>query len=125
MIAWSTFGLIVALVALVAIFGHEESRQPAALSSSMTSRQYVAIHRGEREALVLKEVGGPGLGESEVEGDSLLGLFPDRPADSVCSYWGLSDAPGHLVRLCFGEAESLVQKSVAAMGDAEAPTTLV
>jgi hypothetical protein len=124
-IGWSTFALVAVVAALVVIFGSEEAQRPAALSSSMTSGQYVAIHKGEPEAAVVLEVGGPGLQESEVEGDSLLGLFPDRPPDSVCSYWGLSDAPGHLARLCFGEAEDLVQKSVAAMGDAEAPTTLV
>jgi hypothetical protein len=122
-IGWSVGGLVVALVALAVILG-DGSGHSTAVSSSMTADQYVHLHKGERESLVLKEVGGPGLGESEIDGDSLLGLFPGRPVDSVCSFWALSDAPGHLARLCFGEAEDLLQKSVAAMGDALAPKTL-
>ncbi len=124
-IGWSTLGLVVGIVALAAIFGGE-SDHPTAPLSEMTASQYVAIHKGELESLVVKEVGAPGLQEDEVEGDALLGLFPTQPADSVCSFWGLSDAPGHLARLCFGEGRDvLLQKAVAATGEDLAPKTLV
>jgi hypothetical protein len=124
-IGWTVGGLVVALFVLGAIFGGEEGH-PTTASFEMTAGQYAALHRGEVESVVFERLGGSGLREDEVEGSELLGLFPARPRGSVCSYWTLSDAPGHLVRLCFGdERDVLLQKSVAAEGDDAAPKTLV
>jgi hypothetical protein len=130
-IGWSTFGLIVALIALGVVFGSEAERQvtmtPAVelFGTEMTSGQYEAIHKGQSESSVLSHLGDVGLQEDEIEGSELLGLFPARPSGSVCSYWALSDAPDHLVRLCFSDPQGvLLQKSVAAKGEDAAPTTL-
>jgi hypothetical protein len=127
-IGWSTLGLIVAIVALAVIGGAHGRRSDSGLPAfEMTSRQYVAIHKGETEASIEAALGGTGLREAQLNGTHLLSLFPTRPPGSTCSYWTLSDAPGHLVRLCFGDPASvLLQKAVAAQGEGEqAPKTLV
>jgi hypothetical protein len=131
-IGWATFALLVAAIALAAILGGESERSSSTstpsvdlFSAEMTAEQYEAIHKGQAEAAVLTRLGNVGLQEDQVEESELLGLFPVRPEHSICSYWTLSDAPGHLVRLCFSDPQAvLLQKSVAAMGDAQAPTTL-
>jgi hypothetical protein len=135
LIAWSTLGLLVAVVALVAIFGGRDggggssgvpSAGAAALfSSEMTSRQYEALHQGEEESRVLARLHSVGLGEDQVGGSGLASLFAAPPAASTCSYWTLSDAPGHFVRLCFGDPSGLLlEKSVAAPDAEGAPQTL-
>lgn len=130
LIGWATFGLLVAAIALAAIFGGEEQQtsttQVDLFSSRMTSEQYEGIHKGQAESQVLNRIGSVGLREDEIEGSSLIGLFPARPDHSTCSYWTLSDAPDHLVRLCFSDPQGvLLQKSVAAGGGGDsAPTTL-
>ncbi len=86
--------------------------------SEMTSRQYEALHKGEPETAVLLELHNVGVQEDQVEETKLLGLFPPQPDHSTCSYWTLSDAPGHLVRLCFSDPQGvLLQKAVAAEGE--------
>jgi hypothetical protein len=131
-IAWSSVGLVTVLVGLVAIFGGNEGHQSTTagrpfqlFSSEMTSQQFEAIHKGESESQVLLALQSVGLQESQVESSELSILFPARPQHSNCSYWTLSDAPGHLVRLCFSDPEGvLVQKSVAVSGGESAPKTL-
>lgn len=130
-IAWSVAGLVVAAVALTAIFGGTEGGEPGPtppihlFSSEMTSEQYEGIHRGESESEVLIRLRSVGLQEDQVESSELPGLFPVRPRHSTCSYWTLSDAPGHLVRLCFSDPQGvLLQKSVVASGGEAAPRTL-
>lgn len=130
-IGWATFALLVAAVALAAIFGGGSERSTTGpsvdlFSAEMTAEQYEAIHKGQAEAAVLTRLGNVGLPEDQVEESELLGLFPAQPQHSICSYWTLSDAPGHLVRLCFSDPQAvLLQKSVAAAGEDSAPTTLV
>jgi len=131
-IAWSVAGLVIAAIALGAIFGGTDDSTTSTLgrpfplfSSEMTSEQYEAIHKGESESKVLLRLRSVGLREDQVESSQLPGLFPTRPPHSTCSYWTLSDAPGHLVRLCFSDPPGvLLQKSVIASGDAQAPKTL-
>ncbi|HKZ14016.1 MAG TPA: hypothetical protein VJL81_09255 [Solirubrobacterales bacterium] len=131
-IAWSVAGLVVVGIALGVVFGGTESkvttisRAPLHLfSSEMTSEQYEAIHEGESESKVLIRLRSVGLQEDQVESSEVPGLFPTRPRRSTCSYWTLSDAPGHLVRLCFSDPEGvLVQKSVVVAGAESAPKTL-
>jgi hypothetical protein len=131
-IAWSVAGLVVAGVVLGVISGGAEESttvtvgQPFQLfSSEMSSEQYEAIHKGESESKVLLRLHSVGLQEDQVENSELPGLFPTRPQKSTCSYWTLSDAPGHLVRLCFSDPEGvLLQKSVVASSSEEAPQTL-
>ncbi len=128
-IGWSTGALVVAGFVAAIVFGAGSETRTTSLvdlfSSQMTSSQYEQIHKGESESLVLNRLGSVGLQEDEVEESKLLGVFPARPADSVCSYWTLSDAPGHLVRLCFSDPQGvLLQKSVAVGGQSAAPTTL-
>jgi hypothetical protein len=133
-VAWSTLGLLVAAVALGAIFGggdgHDSSTAPstgaaALFASEMTSRQYEGLHRGEEESQVLGRLHSVGLQEDEVGGSGLAGLFTPPPAGSTCSFWTLSDAAGHFVRLCFGDPSGLLlEKSVAAPDAEGAPTTL-
>jgi len=131
-IAWSVAGLVVAAVALGAIFGGSEGggtttvgRPFQLFSSEMTSEQFEAIHKGESESQVLLNLQSVGLQEDQLESSELPSLFPVRPQHSTCSYWTLSDAPGHLVRLCFSDPEGvLLQKSVAVSGGNQAPKTL-
>jgi hypothetical protein len=131
-IAWSTVGLVVVVVGLVATFGGSDDHQTTTLgrpfqlfSSEMTSEQFEAIHQGESESKVLLRLRSVGLQENQVESSELPSLFPRPPQHSTCSYWTLSDAPGHLVRLCFSDPEGvLVDKSVAVSGGAAAPKTL-
>jgi hypothetical protein len=131
-IAWSSVGLVVVLVGLVSIFGGSDAHQTTTVgrpfqlfSSEMTSQQFEAIQKGESESKVLLALQSVGLQEDQVESSELSSLFPTRPQHSTCSYWTLSDAPGHLVRLCFSDPEGvLVQKSVAVSGGHSAPQTL-
>jgi hypothetical protein len=131
-IAWASVGLVVAVVGLVAICGGSESHQTTTggrpfqlFSSEMTSEQFEAIHQGESESKVLLRLQSVGLQEDQVESSELPSLFPGRPRHSTCSYWTLSDAPGHLVRLCFSDPEGvLLEKSVAVSGGPSAPQTL-
>jgi hypothetical protein len=131
-IAWSVAGLVIVGVALAAILGGSEADRSTAVgrpfqlfSSEMTAEQFEAIHEGESESQVLLALQSVGLQEDQLEGSELSSLFPDRPQHSTCSYWALSDAPGHLVRLCFSDPEGvLVQKSVAVSGGEAAPKTL-
>jgi hypothetical protein len=131
-IAWSVFGLVVVAVGLTVAFGDEGSSSgdstEAALvklfSSEMTSSQYDQIHKGQDESLVLDQLGNTGLQEDEAEPE-LLSLFPPPPSGSTCSYWTLSDAPDHHVRLCFSDPQGvLLQKVVRAPGEGGAETTL-
>jgi hypothetical protein len=129
-IAWGTVGLLVVLVGLgIAFGGADESSGPQPLahlfSWEMSSSQYEGLHKGEGELAVLKAVGTTGLHEDEVQETDLLSLFPPPPAGSSCNFWKLSDAPDHLVRLCFSESEGvLLQKSVRAPGEGGAESTL-
>jgi hypothetical protein len=131
-IAWSVAGLVIAAIGLGIAFGGTESDQSTTVdssiqlfSSAMTAEQFEAIHKGESESQVLLRLQSVGLQESQVESSQLPSLFPVRPQHSTCSYWTLSDAPGHLVRLCFSDPEGvLLQKAVAVSGGAQAPKTL-
>jgi hypothetical protein len=131
-IAWSVAGLVIAAVGLGIAFGGSESHQTTTdgrsfqlFSSAMTFEQFEAIHKGESESQVLLQLQSVGLQEDQVESSELPSLFPARPSGSTCSYWTLSDAPGHLVRLCFSDPEGvLLQKAVAVSGGAQAPKTL-
>jgi hypothetical protein len=90
----------------------------------MTASAYTAIHKGQTEVEVLGLIGVPGQQESEVETE-LLQLLPSSPEGTSCEFWRISEAPNHLVRLCFGGSPaSLEQKSVAAKGEEQAPQTL-
>jgi hypothetical protein len=132
-IAWSVAGLLVIAVGLVVAFGGEAEDEQVTLTSvpglfvsEMSSSQYEQIQKGQDEATVLGEIGVPGEQESEVEDPEILQLFPPQPTGSACSFWKLSDAPEHLVRLCFSEPQRvLLQKTVAALGEDAAPRTLV
>jgi hypothetical protein len=130
-IAWSVAGLVIAAVALGVILDATEDKTTTLappihiFSSEMTSEQYEGIHKGESESQVLIRLHSVGLQEDQLESTELPGLFPVRPPHSSCSYWTLSDAPGHLVRLCFSDPQGvLLQKSVVVSGDEAAPKTL-
>jgi hypothetical protein len=131
-VAWTVAVVVVAGAALAAIFGGGErggrtssTTSVHLFSSEMTAEQYEAIHEGESESTVLLRLRSVGLQEDEVESSELPSLFPARPEHSTCSYWTLSDAPGHLVRLCFSEPKGvLLQKTVVASGAESAPRTL-
>jgi hypothetical protein len=129
-IAWSTLVLVAAAVAAgIAFGGGGESAGSGPLvhlfSWEMSSDQYERLHKGEREMAVLQQVGTAGLQEDEVQEGDLLRMFPPPPHGSSCSFWKLSDAPDHLVRLCFSDSEGvLLQKAVRAPGESGAETTL-
>jgi hypothetical protein len=129
-IAWGTLGVIVALVVLgIVVGGDEKSSDPGPtihlFTYEMSSTQYEGLHKGESELAVLKQLGSTGLHEDEIEQVDLLHLFPPPPTASTCNFWKLSDAPDHLVRLCFSEAEGLLlEKSVRAPGEGGAEGTL-
>jgi hypothetical protein len=128
-IAWATLGIIAALVVLGIVFGGDENSGSGArlriFSWEMSSAQYKQLHKGEGELAVMKELGSTGIHEDEVEEVDVLHLFPPPPTGSTCNFWKLSDAPDHLVRLCFSESEGvLVEKAVRAPGEGGAQTTL-
>jgi len=129
-IAWGTLGVVAALIVLgIVVGGAEENSGPGPtihlFTWEMSSAQYQTLHKGEGELTVLKRLGSTGLHEDEVEEVDLLHLFPPPPQGSTCNFWKLSDAPDHLVRLCFSEDEGvLLEKSVRAPGEGGAETTL-
>jgi hypothetical protein len=124
-IAWATLGVIAALVVLGVVFGGGSGTQRHVYSWEMSSSQYKELHKGEGELAVMRELGSTGIREDEVEEVDLLHLFPPPPSGSTCNFWKLSDAPDHLVRLCFSESEGvLVEKAVRAPGEGGAQTTL-
>jgi hypothetical protein len=131
-IAWSVAGLVIAAIGLGVAFGSTGSdettfdgRSFQLFSSAMTAEQFEEIHEGESESKVLLRLQSVGLQEDQVQSSNLPSLFPGRPQHSTCSYWTLSDAPGHLVRLCFSDPKGvLLQKSVALAGGPQAPKTL-
>jgi hypothetical protein len=131
-IAWSVAGFSIVLLALIGLgaAAHNENHRDSAsfvhlFPSEMSSSQYEELHKGQGEAQVLQTIGNPGLQEDEVEPVDLLRTFPPRPEASFCNFWKLSDAPDHVVRLCFSEAqEELMQKAVRAPGEGQAETTL-
>jgi hypothetical protein len=129
-IAWGTFGIVAALIALGIIFGGDDrGTSPAGptihlFTYEMSSDQYKQLHDGERQLAIFKQLGSTGLPEDEVE-EVDLHLFPPPPQGASCNFWKLSDAPDHLVRLCFSKSEGvLVQKTVRAPGEGGAETTL-
>ncbi len=129
MIAWGTLGIVGALVVLGIVFGGEEKRSDPAptihlFTFEMSSTQYEQLHKGQGELAVLKQLGSTGLHEDEVEEDDIR-LFPSPPSGSSCNFWKLSDAPDHVVRLCFSEGQGvLLQKEVRAPGEGSAETIL-
>jgi hypothetical protein len=131
LIAWSVAGFLVIAIGLTIAFGREEVRtspQPDVnlFSSEMSSSQYDQIHKGQGEQLVINRIGSVGVQEAEAKATGVSELFPAPPQSAICSFWKLSDAPGHLVRLCFSDPQAvLVQKSVRAPGEGDgAETTL-
>lgn len=129
-IAWSVLGLIVVGVGLAIAFGgsggenSDETSVAGLLPAEMSASAYTAIHKGQSEAEVLGLIGVPGQSESEIEPEYLQ-LLPSSPAGASCEFWRISEAPNHVVRLCFGGTPvSLEQKSVAAKGEDAAPQTL-
>ncbi len=129
-IAWAVLGLLVVGIGLAIAFGGNdgESSDPTSvtglLPAEMSASAYTAIHKGQSETEVLGLIGVPGQQESEVEVE-LLQLLPSSPDGTSCEFWRISEAPNHLVRLCFGGTPaSLEQKSVAAKGEQAAPQTL-
>jgi hypothetical protein len=129
-IAWSTCFLVVALVVLGVVFGGDERHSTTTtlvnlFSWEMSSSQYEQIHKGQGESLVLSRLGSTGVQENEIRESELLHLFPPAPHGSTCSFWKLSDAPDHLVRLCFSDPQGvLLQKVVRAPSESGAETTL-
>jgi hypothetical protein len=129
-IAWGTFAVIVAFVVLgIVLGGNDKHSDPTPtvhlFTYEMSSTQYDHLRKGEGELAVLKELGSRGLHEDEVEQSGLLHLFPPPPAGASCNFWKLSDAPEHLVRLCFDENEgTLIQKAVRAPGEGAPDSTL-
>ena len=131
LIAWSVLGLVVVGVGLAIAFGGGGERSgPEGTSptgrfpAEMSAGAYTAIHKGQSELEVLGLIGVPGQRETEVE-EPELQQFPSTPAGASCRFWRISEAPNHLVRLCFGGSPaSLEQKSVAAKGENQAAQTL-
>src|SRR6201996_5346662 len=129
-IAWAVVGLLVVGIGLAIAFGgndghgSDSTTSPGLLPAEMSASAYTAIHKGQTEVEVLGLIGVPGQQESEVETE-LLQLLPSSPEGTSCEFWRITEAPNHLVRLCFGGTPaSLEQKSVAAKGEEQAPRTL-
>jgi hypothetical protein len=129
-IAWGTLGVVAGLIVLGIAFGGGDKRSGPVptihlFTWEMSSTQYQQLHTGEAEPAILKQLGSTGIREDEVEEVDLLRLFPPPPQGATCNFWKLSDAPDHLVRLCFSESEGvLIQKAVRAPGEGGAETTL-
>jgi hypothetical protein len=129
-IAWSVASLLVIAIGAAIAFGGEEggSTSPPEVqlfAAEMTASQYDQIHKGQEEQQVIDALGNVGVQEAEAKATGVSELFPAPPQSSICSFWKLSDAPGHLVRLCFSDPEAiLVEKSVRAPGEGGAETTL-
>jgi hypothetical protein len=130
-IAWSVASLLViAIGSAIAFGGESETSAPlpdvSLFSAEMSSAQYDQIHKGQDEQGVINQLGSVGVQEAEAKETGVSELFPAPPDSSICSFWKLSDAPGHLVRLCFSDPQGvLVQKSIRAPGEgAGVETTL-
>ena len=130
-IAWSVASLLVIAIGSAIAFGGEEESSTSLstihlFSSEMSSSQYDQIHKGQGEQQVINRLGSVGVQEAEAKETGLSQLFPAPPESTICSFWKLSDAPGHLVRLCFSDPQGvLVEKSVRAPGEGDgAETTL-
>jgi hypothetical protein len=131
-IGWTVGLVVVAFAVLAVVLGNtddgsdgHEGPTIGIFTAEMTSDQYTALREGEEEAVVDRLLGSVGMNEEEVQ-EGLLALFPHRPPESNCSYWYLSDAPGHLARLCFSSSRGvLLQKTVAAQGEDAVPKQLV
>ncbi len=130
-IAWSVAGLLVVAIGLTVAFGREEVKTSplpnvSLFSQEMSSSQYDQIHKGQGEQAVIDQLGSVGMQEAEAEETGLSRLFPAPPRASICSFWKLSDAPDHLVRLCFSDPQGvLLEKSVRAPDEGDgAETTL-
>ena len=129
-IAWGVLGLLVVGIGVAIAFGGNDGESSGGdsvmglLPAEMSASAYTEIHKGQSEAEVLGLIGVPGQQESEVETE-LLQLLPSSPAGTSCEFWRITEAPNHLVRLCFGGTPaSLEQKSVAAKGENAAPQSL-
>jgi hypothetical protein len=106
--------VVIAFVALSAVFGDDGGQRPKALhvpyGETMTSAEYEAIDEGEGLAEVLERLGKSGRPEGLTE-DYVLVLFSPPAEDVVCSYWEFSDEPEIFARLCFDRSDDdLVQK---------------
>jgi hypothetical protein len=130
LIAWSVLGLVVVGIGLATAFGGGDgdgsdlTSVAGLLPAEMSASAYTVIHKGQSEAEVLGLIGVPGQREAEIEPEYLQ-LLPSSPAGTSCEFWRISEAPNHIVRLCFGGTPaSLEQKSVAAKGEDAAPETL-
>jgi hypothetical protein len=130
-IGWASLLVVVALVVVGVAANSGDHRSDGTttavgiFTASMTADEYDSIREGEEQAIVLGRLGNVGMSESEIT-EELLVLFPREPENSNCAFWFLSDAPEHLVRLCFSDSrEVLLQKSVAAQGEDAVPRTLV
>ncbi len=131
LIGWTALIVVVALVVAGIVFGSDESHPGGGneavgiFTASMTSNEYDSLREGEEKAIIIGRLGNVGMSADEVQ-EELLALFPVRPGGSNCAYWFLSDAPEHVVRLCFDDERGvLVQKSVAAQGEEAVPRTPV
>ena len=111
-IAWTTAGLVVVLIALGVIFGEDERDQPAGTISfgyTMTAAQYGDLATGLDESEFFDRLRQTGKPEN-LTPDRLVELFPPHEDDLVCSFWEISDHDGLLARVCFDGDGKLAQK---------------
>ncbi|MGV1049615.1 MAG: hypothetical protein ACOYD4_13960 [Solirubrobacterales bacterium] len=111
-IAWVTAAAVVLLIALGAVFGDDESDEPAAPVSfgyAMTAAQYDELETGLDEAEFVERLRQTGKPEN-LTPDSLVQLFPPHEGDLACTYWEISDHEGLLARVCFDADGELAQK---------------
>jgi hypothetical protein len=115
LIAWGTAAIVVALIALGAIFGGAEDEgraggHPDVFGHAMTVEQYDSLEKGLDESDFVDRLQQTGLPENQTDSRFVL-LFPPHGDDVLCSFWEISDRPGYVARVCFSDPEAkLVQK---------------
>lgn len=113
LIAWASVLAVVAVVALAAALGGEDSEPQAfrvPYGETLTSAEYDEIEEGDDQAEVLESLGKSGRPERLTK-DYVLILFSPPSEDVACSYWEFSDEPQIFARLCFDRSDGeLVEK---------------
>jgi hypothetical protein len=120
-IAWATAAIVVALIAVGAIFGEDEgdggNGHPDAFGYSMTASQFAGLRPGLDEGDFVDRLEQTGLPEN-LTSSRYVELFPPHSEDVECSYWEITDRPGRVARICFSSSEGrLVQKLQRGAGD--------
>ena len=119
MVGWGFGVLIVAGTIAAGIFGGGGSQSSGGdfTASDMTQSQFDGLQQGLEEQAFVDRLQKVGLPEN-LAPTKYIRLFPAHAEDVECSYWQISDVPGHIARICFSSPEGrLVVKEETYAGE--------